>query len=650
MKINILLLTLLLCLLSVSLFSQEFKVDNIFAGKKEIYFKFNAASKHEVNDMSRIISIDKVLENLEVYAYANRKEFAEFLAYNYSYTLLPYPGISNPQMCDEKNIRQLQTAWNAYPTYSTYEAMMYQYAANYPGLCQVYNITTLTSGRKLLVAKISHNVTNHENKPQFLYTSTMHGNEPSGYIHMLHLIDTLLSNYNKNARITNILDNVELWINPLANPDGLYGASNGASIAGATRVNGNGVDLNRNFPDPSTNNQHPDGNAWQPETMAFMGLADSLNFVMSANFHEGSEVCNYPWDGKAALTADDNWWQYVSAEFADTAQAFGTSGFFTDVSSNGITDGYAWYQVLGGRQDFMNYYRHCREETVEISETQCPAGSQLPILWNGCKRSFFNYLEQSLKGIRGIVTDSCSGDGVRAMVTISGHDIDSSEIYSALPVGNYHRPIYTGTYNLTFSANGYQSKTINNVSVSNGSTTVQNVVLNSINKRPQAGFVCGYNGTMAISFHNTTSNGNTYLWNFGDGDTSSLANPNHTYASNGTYTVQLIAFNNCGSDTITHLVNDYAGINKVTSNNSFSIYPNPANDACSISINNKQSNIANVSIYDLAGNIVFQKSFALNSGNAIIKIDMKDYREGVYFIRIVTNSCNYSTKLIKVKE
>jgi PKD repeat protein len=651
-NIKIALLALLLSFLGASLFSQETTatVDNVFAGKKEIYFKFSVSARQEINDISRIISVQKVTNSIEVYAYANRKEFAKFLEHHYSYTLLPYPGVSNPQMCDEKNIKQILTAWNAYPTYSAYEAMMYQYAANYPSICQVYNIKTLASGRKLLVAKISHDVTVHENKPQFLYTSTMHGNEPSGYIHMLHLIDTLLSNYGTNARITNILDNIELWINPLANPDGTYGASGGASISGAVRYNANGVDLNRNYPDPSTDSLHPDGNAWQPETMAFMELADTLNFVMSANFHEGDEVCNYPWDGKPGLTADNNWWQYVSKQFADTAQTFGPSGFFTDITSTGIIDGYAWYQVLGGRQDFMNYYRHCREETVEISETQCPAGSQLPVLWKSCKRSFFNYLEQSLKGIRGIVTDSCTGKGIRALVTISGHDIDSSQIYSALPVGNYHRLIYTGTYNLTFSATGYHSKTINNISVTNGNTVVRNVILKPlVIEVPLAGYTDSYSGP-TVNFINTSSNGITYLWNFGDGDTSTLVNPSHTYTSSGTYTVQLIAINNCGSDTITHQINDYAGINEVPSNKSIAIYPNPANNECTITINSWQSEAADISIYNIVGNIVYSSSIALNSGNNNIKVNTRDYIEGVYFIRIKTNSCNFTTKLIKVKE
>ncbi len=51
-----------------------------------------------------------------------------------------------------------------------------------------------------------------------MYSATMHGDETTGYILMLRLIDYLLSNYGADPQVTNILDNMEVWIYPLANP------------------------------------------------------------------------------------------------------------------------------------------------------------------------------------------------------------------------------------------------------------------------------------------------------------------------------------------------------------------------------------------------------------------------------------------------
>lgn len=44
-------------------------------------------------------------------------------------------------------------------------------------------------------------------------------------------------------------------------------------------------------------------------------------------------------------------------------------------------------------------------------------------------------------------------------------------------------------------------------------------------------------------FNNTSVNGATYLWSFGDGSTSTLTNPSHVYDTAGTYKVKLIAYN-----------------------------------------------------------------------------------------------------------
>ncbi len=52
-----------------------------------------------------------------------------------------------------------------------------------------------------------------------------------------------------------------------------------------------------------------------------------------------------------------------------------------------------------------------------------------------------------------------------------------------------------------------------------------------------------------VNFSNLSSNTDTYAWNFGDGQTSTLAQPSHTYTAAGTYTVTLQASSSCGTDT-----------------------------------------------------------------------------------------------------
>ena len=373
--------------------------ENYFKENSEVYFKFLISDRSEISTLTRIISIDNVEGNL-VYAYANENEFREFEKLNYSYTVLPHPGkLIEPEMSsDIDGIND----WNVYPTYDAYIAMMYQFQENYPTLCRIVDAGNTVQGRKILFAVISDNVNTHETEPQFMYTSSMHGDEITGYVLMLRLIDSLLTTYGTNARITNLVNNVEIWINPLANPDGTYHSGN-STVYGATRYNYNGYDLNRNFPDPIYG---VNGNQ-QIETTRFRTIAEANNFALVANFHGGTEVVNYPWDTWTneypdyRHHPDEAWYQYISHLYADTCQANAPSGYMNGYD-DGITNGGAWYIINYGRQDYTNYFRWGREVTIEISDTKLIPAAQLPAHWNYNKKSFIKYMEASLKGVNGI--------------------------------------------------------------------------------------------------------------------------------------------------------------------------------------------------------------------------------------------------------
>ncbi|MBI4648203.1 MAG: zinc carboxypeptidase [Bacteroidia bacterium] len=451
------------------------KAQQYLQQKGEVYFKFTVNTSKELLKLTRIISIDNV-SGQEVYAYANAAEFEKFVALEYPYEILTHPGdlIKNPAMYDgTKGIWDFDT----YPTYTEYETMMTTFQTNYPNLCEIIQIGTTVDGRKLLFAKISDNVSTREQEPRFMYTSTMHGDETTGYILMLRLINYLLTNYGTLPEVANLVNNVEIWINPLENPDGTYAGGN-STVSGATRYNSNNVDLNRNYPNPEAGD-HPDGSAWQPEALAMMGLTDTLHFIISANFHGGAEVANYPWDSWTSsqqIHADDTWWQFVSAEYADGAQTYGAPGYFTSVTSSGITNGGDWYVIYGSRQDYMTYYKFGRELTLEISDTKLLPAASLPDYWDYNYRSLINYMKQVMYGIRGTITDSITGEPLEGTATIAGHDFLNSHTISELPFGDYYRPIYAGTYDVTYDADGYKPKTYT-VTVTNNAATILNAQL-----------------------------------------------------------------------------------------------------------------------------------------------------------------------------
>ena len=138
--------------------------------------------------------------------------------------------------------------WNTYPTFSQYDSIMHTFASLYPSLCRLDTIGMSINGKPVLVLKISDNCQVDEQEPEVFYSSTIHGDETAGFILMLRLADYLLRNYGIDNRVTRLVDNLEIWINPLANPDGTY--RNGDEITSPVRFNASGYDLNRNFPDP----------------------------------------------------------------------------------------------------------------------------------------------------------------------------------------------------------------------------------------------------------------------------------------------------------------------------------------------------------------------------------------------------------------
>jgi len=444
-----------------SVFAQESQKDleQLMKNRGEYYFSLTVQKPTEIQAISDLCSVDGT-DGKTVVAYANQSEFNNLLRHGYQPTLMTPPSLrEQPLMHDASRATY---DWDSYLTYDEYEAMMQQFATDHPDRCTYLELGTLASGRKMMGARLGRGET--DGKPKFLYTSTMHGDEVTGMILMLRLIDEFCTSDEK--RITDILDAVDLFIFPCTNPDGTYHGGNN-SVYGATRYNGNNIDLNRHFPD-FDDGPHPDGEShYQDECQWMMDFAQEHLFTMSANYHGGAEVMNYPWDTYQPLHADDAWWQLVCHEYADLTHEV-SSNYMTDYN-NGIINGYSWYTITGSRQDYMNYYAQCREVTIECSNNKTPSASQLPNFWNINHNSMLTYIEQVLNGVQGTVTDSITGEPINgATVTVVGHDHHGSEV-STHTAGDFHRPIKGGSYTFMISKDGYCPKTFD-VTIADGQT------------------------------------------------------------------------------------------------------------------------------------------------------------------------------------
>lgn len=336
-------------------------------------------------------------------------------------------------------------------------------ANRYPDHCTLERWGTLPSGRQILALRVTDLGASNQARPQVLCSATMHGDETAGYWLLLKLAEHLIT-----TNPGNILKDLDIFINPLANPDGAFRRGN-ENLRSATRGNAANVDLNRNYPDPD-DGPHPDGHDYQPETKIFMRAAREHSFDLAINLHGGAEVFNYPWDTYRDRHPDTEWWRRISRDFASRAQtASGRGGYFND-RHNGVTNGHDWYPISGSRQDYMNYYHRCREATLEVSNRKHFPAEDLSQLWSWVSPALLGFINEARLGLHGSVTDRETGKPVAAQLSIPGHDRSNSDVFADGNFGNLYRYLAEGEYQVLFSAPGYVPQW-RNVAITDGHRT-----------------------------------------------------------------------------------------------------------------------------------------------------------------------------------
>jgi carboxypeptidase D len=195
--------------------------------------------------------------------------------------------------------------------YTELTEMMQSLAAKYPQNAYLYSIGKSVQGRELWVLAIAASDPDiHMTlRPEAKYVANMHGNEVLGRELLLLFADYLLNNQQSDPNVAYLLQNTRIHIMPSMNPDGWELAKEYDCDGVLGRYNANNFDLNRNFPDLFD----PARVQVQPETQGIMDWLESVHFVLSANFHGGALVVNYPYDNyknsllpMESLTADND--------------------------------------------------------------------------------------------------------------------------------------------------------------------------------------------------------------------------------------------------------------------------------------------------------------------------------------------------------
>lgn len=350
-----------------------------------------------------------------------------------------------------------------YPGYATLTDRLTDIALSHPDICHLESAGQSVQGRELWWVRISDQATVKEAEPSVSLMATLHGDEPVATVLCMALIEDLTENYGLDARITDLVDNTDIRIMPLINPDGYEEQS---------RYNAHGVDLNRNYPDAraAVGDMFNAITGREPETQALMTLELDDSPTLAANFHAGSLVVNYPFDYTSDLSPDDALFRTISLAYASHNVDMTASALF----ENGIVRGSEWYMIYGGFQDWAYLGTGENHVTIEISTEKCPDPDHLESYWNANRESLLTFMETVHTGVGGRILDKDSGEPVKAWIQVSGND---HLVYSNSQTGFFQRMLLPGNYTLTVGAPGYLTSAPYSITVVASTTTSINPVL-----------------------------------------------------------------------------------------------------------------------------------------------------------------------------
>ena len=344
------------------------------------------------------------------------------------------------------------------PGYYSYDqiiAIADSLAASFPSICKKISWGTSMGGRQLAALKISDNVDTDEPEAEIMFDGGIHGDEIGGSQNVIMFARDLCLGYGTDPTITDLVNNREIWLYLMVNPDGRVAMS---------RYNNNGVDCNRD----NGYMWNGEGNSYsafsQVETKALRNGILGNQFVVYTNFHSGSEILSYPWSYRSDSPRDLLHINNLASVYA------GASGYTNLQYGQGYN---VMYAINGSTKDFQYGSLGNVGWSIEISLDKQPPSSQISYYYNANKPAMLAIINQCGWGVSGMVTDSLTGQPVRASVWVNNY----FPVYSDPVVGDYHKYLVPGTYTVKIVANGYQSKTISNVVVPAQGAAIVNVQL-----------------------------------------------------------------------------------------------------------------------------------------------------------------------------
>ncbi|WP_407353764.1 M14 family zinc carboxypeptidase [Luteimonas sp. R10] len=407
-----------------------------------------------------------------------------------------------------------------YPTIAEVELKLDELETTYPDLAKKYLIgTSVVEDKDIYALKISSDVDEQQDKPVWIFTGVIHGNEHMGLKVVMDLATRLTGEYLTNAEVKKWVDAYDIWLVPYMNPVGYQ-----YRVRGNRQVNW--VDLNRNYDFHWQNGQAtPGASAYrgtapfsEPEAQAMRDLYLEIQPWFGMVFHYGNNPDGgqimYPWSStNGGFNPDRAALRGFAQKYGDLVFAARSLGEFCEVASGG---GYVLEDPDGDPCGSTQTEQYCKElcwtpsistqgilgissnwgyaavGTMDLTVEMTDRAFYLPFMHenrapetayeqtildiatefannylDGIEALFDDFLipastgyDFRASGVTGHVLDEDTSEPVRAKIEFIGHtSAEVEDRYSNEQFGRFWRFLPNGSHTITVSAPGYISHT-----------------------------------------------------------------------------------------------------------------------------------------------------------------------------------------------
>jgi hypothetical protein len=358
-----------------------------------------------------------------------------------------------------------------YYTPAEMEAIINQIAESHPDICKVEKISDeLFDGNYLYAVKITKDVSTPNDRPSFILDAQHHAREVMTSQISVDMIDYLTSNYGTDPDVTNWVDNINIIVIPMVNPDGINYVFTNDRWWRKNRNPNCPVDLNRNYNfnwglcngssdwcyDETYRGTSPDS---EPETKSMDRIMAENPAIYALTYHSYGEYILYP---LGCYDPSDNqaYWEFASGLNSILENDQGKTGMYATGA------GWSTIYLTDGSSDDHHYGRYGTFSVcIEVNSTGFqPDYTQWRDITVQRQRTAWKYfLNKTIDSprIEGHIKDASTGLPIKARVDVEEVPFIHNEFPRyASEKGFYFRPLpQNSTFNVTFSSPGYCSET-----------------------------------------------------------------------------------------------------------------------------------------------------------------------------------------------